>query len=121
MSNAVGMAFAEKYRKSRNVVRFYRDGLLGRALCMNPDESGLILQVPLLIVVENNRYAQTTALEDNFAGSFEGRVRAFDLSYGEVESNDVSVLYPRFEELVSEVRTRMRPCRSGAYLPSRSA
>jgi len=58
----------------------------------------------LLIIVENNRYAQSTPISHNFSGSFKARAEAFDISFGEIETNDVSVLYDRFKTIVSRVR-----------------
>jgi TPP-dependent pyruvate/acetoin dehydrogenase alpha subunit len=66
-------------------------------------------KVPLLIIVENNQYAQTTPIANSLAGSIIKRVLAFDISAGEVESNDVAVLHPRFENLIKKVRSEKRP------------
>lgn len=110
LSNALGMAFAEKYRGTGNiVVAFIGDGTFGEGSVYETMNLASLLQVPLLIVVENNRYAQTTPIQMNLSGSIIGRAQAFDISSSQVESNDVSVLYPIFSDVISKVRENQSP------------
>ena len=105
LPNALGMAFAEKYNNSNAiVVAFIGDGTLGEGSVYETLNLASLLQVPLLIVIENNKYAQTTPIEKNLAGSIVKRVEAFDINATEVESNDVSVLYPLFTNAIKNVR-----------------
>ena len=110
LPNALGMAFAEKYNKTGNiVVAFIGDGTIGEGTVYETMNLASLWQVPLLIVVENNRYAQTTPIEANMAGSIIKRAQAFDLLTDEIESNDVAVLYPLFEKVVNKVRQESVP------------
>jgi len=110
LPNALGMAFAEKYKKTNNiVVAFIGDGTLGEGTVYETMNLASLWQVPLLIVIENNRYAQTTSIEHNLAGSIKGRVEAFDIAFSEVESNDVKVLYPLFDDVIRSVREENVP------------
>jgi len=110
LPNALGMAFAEKYKKTGNiVVAFIGDGTLGEGAVYETLNLASLWKVPLLIVIENNRYAQTTPIEYNLAGSIIDRISAFDIKVGEVESNDISVLYPRFKKITTEVRDNSLP------------
>jgi TPP-dependent pyruvate/acetoin dehydrogenase alpha subunit len=110
LPNALGMAFAEKYRQSGNiVVAFIGDGTLGEGTVYETMNLAALWQVPLLIVIENNRYAQTTAIEQNLAGAIIDRPRAFGLAAGEVESNDVSVLFPMFAKAIHIMRETQQP------------
>jgi len=110
LPNALGMAFSEKYNMTGNiVVAFIGDGTLGEGTVYETLNLASLWSVPLLIVVENNRYAQTTPIEHNLAGSIIDRAKAFDISAGEIESNDVSALYPRFSKIIEKVRTFMVP------------
>ena len=105
LATAVGMALAEKTRQSNAiVVAFIGDGTLGQGTVYEALNMASLFRVPLLIVIENNYYAQTTSIQDNLAGSIEKRATAFDLSYGEISSNDAQELYPRFEKLCDHVR-----------------
>jgi len=110
LPNALGMAFAEKYNHTNNiVVAFIGDGTLGEGTVYETLNLASLWQVPLLIVVENNRIAQTTPIEHNLAGSIIERAKAFNVDTSEIESNDVSVLYPRFEAIINKVRSKCKP------------
>ena len=110
VANALGMAFAEKYTQTGNiVVVFMGDGTWGEGISYEAMNMAAIWSVPLLVVVENNRYAQSTPVELNLAGSIFQRVQAFDIEADEVESNDVAVLYPKFEEAVRFIREKQKP------------
>lgn len=110
LANALGMAVVEKYRETGNiVVAFIGDGTFGEGAVYETLNLASLMQAPILIVVENNMYAQTTPIEQNLAGSIVARAEAFSIESNEIESNDVSVLYPVFHEVISKVRERNSP------------
>lgn len=107
---AAGMAYAEKKKGTGALaVVFVGDGAFGEGVLYEALNMISLWQIPILIVVENNRYAQTTPLALNFAGSFLARARAFDISAGEIESTDVEELHCRFAEVIPSVREQSRP------------
>ena len=102
---AAGMAFAEKLKCSNTiVVIFAGDGAFGEGVLYETLNIISLWELPILIVVENNRYAQSTLIEMNFSGSFVGRIKGFDISVGEIETNDANILYQRFAPIVKKVR-----------------
>lgn len=110
VANSLGMAFAEKYQKTGNiVVVFMGDGTWGEGISYEALNMASLWEVPLLIVVENNRYAQSTPVELNLAGSIIKRVQSFDIKAEEIESNDICMLYPKFEKAVNYVRKKQKP------------
>jgi TPP-dependent pyruvate/acetoin dehydrogenase alpha subunit len=110
LPNALGMAFAEKYKNTGNiVVAFIGDGTLGEGAVYETLNMASLWKVPLLIVVENNQYAQTTSVKNNLAGSIVKRAEAFSIDTGEIESNDASVLYSRFDSIINKVRSKGMP------------
>jgi len=110
LPNALGMAFSEKYLGTNNiVVAFIGDGTLGEGTVYETLNLASLWQVPLLIVVEDNQYAQTTPVQDNLSGSMVDRAKAFDIDTSEIESNDVSILYPRFADIINKVRSECKP------------
>jgi TPP-dependent pyruvate/acetoin dehydrogenase alpha subunit len=110
MPNALGAAFAEKYNNTGNiVVAFIGDGTLGEGAVYETLNMASLWQVPLLVIVENNRYAQTTPIEQNLAGSIVDRAHSFDIKADEIESNNVGELYPRFKNIINNVRTTNSP------------
>ena len=68
-----------------------------------------LLNVPLLLVVENNMYAQSTPIELNLAGSILHRAQSFDIRCDEISSNNFSQLYPIFKDAVKYVRDEKKP------------
>lgn len=107
---ATGMALAEKRKGSGAIaVAFIGDGTLGEGNVYEGANLASLWQAPLLLVVENNRYAQTTPIELALAGDIAARFSAFGLDVMEGESNDVAELYPWCGEAVAQVRTRGRP------------
>ena len=103
---AAGMAYAEKEKGSSAIlVIFIGDGTFGEGVVYETLNLISLWEIPILIVVENNRYAQSTSLDKNFAGSFSGRAGAFNVSVGEIETNDVEEINKRFESLLNKVRT----------------
>jgi len=110
MPNALGMAYAEKYLGTNNVVvAFIGDGTLGEGTVYETLNLAALWEVPLLIVVENNQYAQTTIITDSLSGDIVSRAEAFGIKASEVTSNDVTVLFPLFEEIINEVRENKKP------------
>ena len=87
---AAGMALAEKLKGSGAVtVVFIGDGTLGEGVVYETLNLAALWSVPLLMVVENNRIAQTTPLELALAGSIPARFAAFGIPVTEVDSSDV--------------------------------
>jgi 2-oxoisovalerate dehydrogenase E1 component len=107
---AAGLAFAEKLRRSGNIViSFIGDGTLGEGLTYESFNLASLWRLPILFVVENNRYAQTTPVEANLAGTISGRVAAYGIAVGEVESNDVVTLHDAFALALGHVRRGAGP------------
>jgi len=107
---AAGMAFAQKVKKTNGIVTaLIGDGTMGEGTVYESLNMAALREVPLLIVVENNRYAQTTPIDWNLAGTLIGRAEAFGISCGEIESNDIHELHPRFTGIIDKVRGEKKP------------
>lgn len=118
MPVAVGAALQLKREGGGDLaLAFIGDGTWGQGAVYEALNMAALWQVPLLVVVENNEIAQTTARSDNMASAIEARVTAFGINYvlGTDECaatlrNQVAPLIERVrrnqEPLVIEVRTR---------------
>jgi len=107
---ATGMALAEKQAGTDAIaVAFIVDGTLGEGNVYEAANMARLWEAPLLIVVENNRYAQTTPVQLALSGDMAARFAAFGFAVSEAESNDVSELYPLCAEAIDQVRTECRP------------
>ena len=108
--NAVGMAWAEKMKKTDNVtVVFLGDGTLGQGVVYESLNMAAVFEVPILFVVENNEYAMSTKRSEVFSGTIEGRFHAFHIKCAETDDKDVERLCDSFAEAVSYVRREKKP------------
>ena len=107
---ALGMALAEQQKKTGAiVVLFLGDGAFGEGSVYEAMNMAALWKAPLLMVVENNLYAQTTPIELNMSGSLTGRAAGFGIANGEIETNDAEVLFDRFRGIVENVRSGHGP------------
>src|SRR5205807_2119344 len=75
-----GMAFALKLKGTQNIgALFVGDGTLGEGTLYESLNIISKWSLPVLIVLENNRYAQSTAQEETLAGDICGRAQAFGI------------------------------------------
>ncbi len=102
---ATGMALAEREKRSgRIVLVFLGDGTLGQGVVYESLNLAALWKLPILFVLENNRYAQTTPVEKALAGSMAGRFAAFGIPTWERETSDVLEVRRLAQEAVSYVR-----------------
>lgn len=107
---AVGMAFAEKARRSGRIVfAFMGDGTLGEGVVYESLNMASLWKLPVLFVLENNRYAQSTPIHLHLAGDISARFHAFDIPAEELEATDVLDIYAKAEKLVANVRAGDHP------------
>ena len=101
----VGMALAEKKKKSNSiVVAFIGDGTWGQGVVYESLNIASLWEVPLLIVCEDNGYAQSTEKKINTAGLLKNRPKAFGLKCDEIDSLDVEKFSSHMASVVMEVR-----------------
>jgi TPP-dependent pyruvate/acetoin dehydrogenase alpha subunit len=87
---ATGMALAEKACQTGKIVLvFIGDGTLGEGVLYESLNMAALWKLPILIVLEDNRYAQTTPVEKGVAGAMAGRFSAFNIPVWEKETSDV--------------------------------
>jgi TPP-dependent pyruvate/acetoin dehydrogenase alpha subunit len=107
---ATGMALAEKASGSRNIVSaFLGDGTLGEGVVYESLNIASLWSLPILFVVENNRYAQTTPISLAMAGSIPARFSAFGIDTWERDTSDVKEVAQAAGEAIKFVRESIRP------------
>lgn len=90
---AAGIALAAQLDgASRVSVVFIGDGTLGEGLLYETLNVAALWRLPLLVVCEDNRWAQSTPVAVNLAGSMAGRFTAFGIPVREIDSTDVMEL-----------------------------
>jgi TPP-dependent pyruvate/acetoin dehydrogenase alpha subunit len=107
---ATGTAYAEKIQKTGKVaIVFVGDGTLGEGVLYESLNIASLWQVPILFVLENNRYAQTTPIELAVSGSLAGRFAAFNIKTWELDSTDVLEICPQAAQALQYVRAECQP------------
>ncbi len=107
---ATGMALAEKVRHSAQIALvFLGDGTLGEGAVYESLNLAALWKLPILYVVENNRYAQTTPIELGVAGSIADRFKAFGIPTWERETFDVLEVQAAAREAIQHVRGAIAP------------
>ena len=107
---ATGMALAEKMLRTGAIATvFMGDGTLGEGLVYEAFNLASLWSAPILFVIENNRWSQSTPVEKQLAGSMLARGQAFGIESGEVDSTDAEELYDYFDPIIKKVRQEQRP------------
>lgn len=107
---ATGMALAERERGAGGVVTvFIGDGTLGQGAVYESLNMAGLWGLPLLVVVENNLYAQTTPVRLAVAGSIPGRAEAFGVAAAHLATTDVEEVHAAAGTAVAHVRDTGRP------------
>jgi acetoin:2,6-dichlorophenolindophenol oxidoreductase subunit alpha len=107
---AVGMALHFKRAgQGRMAMAYIGDGTWGEGAVYEALNLAALWQVPLLVVVENNGIAQTTATRAQLAGTIEGRARAFGVDYQRITTTDVEQIRIELAPRLDQVRRQHRP------------
>jgi TPP-dependent pyruvate/acetoin dehydrogenase alpha subunit len=108
---AAGIAMSYELSRSAAISAvFIGDGTLGEGLVYESLNLVSLWRLPLLIVVEDNGWAQSTPSHLNLAGSMSGRFEAFGVAVREIDSTDVLEIAGVAEDAVSYVREQRAPC-----------
>ncbi len=107
---SVGMALAEKSTGRDSITTvFLGDGTFGEGVIYEAFNMASLWSAPVLFVVENNQWAQSTPVEKELAGDMVARAQSFDIEAGSITSTDAEELYDHFQPLVHKVRNTGRP------------
>jgi TPP-dependent pyruvate/acetoin dehydrogenase alpha subunit len=107
---ATGMALAEKVRSSGKITLvFIGDGTLGEGVLYESLNIAALWRLPILFVLEDNGYAQTTPVENGVAGSMAERFSAFGIPVWEHNTTDVLEICSAAQAAVRYVRSEVKP------------
>jgi TPP-dependent pyruvate/acetoin dehydrogenase alpha subunit len=99
------MAHAEKALGTGKIVfAFMGDGTLGEGVVYESLNMASLWRLPVLFILENNRYAQTTPIKLHMAGRIVGRFEAFGISTNEMDTVDVLEIQAKARDAVEVVR-----------------
>jgi len=88
---ACGVAYHVKQKRDGRLVLFHMgDGTWGEGSVYEALNIAALWTLPLVVAVENNHISQSTRVEDQMAGTIEGRVKGFGIAYQKITSSDIS-------------------------------
>lgn len=107
---AAGIAMAQKLRKTGAIaVVFIGDGTLGEGVVYETFNIASKWALPLLIVLENNQYSQSTAQMETLAGAIEARAAAFGIETSRGNTWNPAELMVKAAECARAVRDGGNP------------
>lgn len=107
---ASGVALSQKLSKTNQItVVFIGDGTLGEGVVYESFNIASKWELPLLIVIENNKIAQSTNVGTTMAGSMKKRAEAFDIKYEESNTWDIIDLREKSKNVIDYVRNEKKP------------
>lgn len=103
---AAGMALACRQRgEARVVVTFFGDGATSTGAWHEGVNFAAVFRLPVVLVLENNRYAYTTPLDRQTAArSFVDKAPGYGIPGVSVDGNDVLAVFQATREAVSRAR-----------------
>jgi TPP-dependent pyruvate/acetoin dehydrogenase alpha subunit len=108
--NAVGAALAAKMLGSGAIaVAFLGDGTMGQGVVYESLNVASLWSLPVLFVLEDNGYAQTTPKHLAHAGELTNRAKAFNVDVRAVVADDVFAVNAAAVEAAGQVRETQRP------------
>lgn len=108
---AAGVALGRKSDPSNPIsVAFIGDGTLGQGVLWETLNIAACWSLPLLIVLEDNGYAQSTSKSETFSGDMEKRIAGFGVQYFSTHSNDIVDINRKIESAVKITREKRSPC-----------
>ncbi|QCP50853.1 pyruvate dehydrogenase [Trinickia violacea] len=107
---AAGLALGHKLRQHQNIsVVFIGDGTLGEGVVYETFNIASKWELPLLIVLEDNKYSQSTSQEETLAGTIEGRAASFGIETIKANTWEPKELHTVAGNVIKNIRADSRP------------
>ena len=105
-SLGLGLAFAQRYRETRNVVlAYFGDGAANQGQVAESFNMAALWKLPILFVIENNQYAMGTSITRSSAQThLSKRGESFGIPGREVDGMDVLTVKAAADEAVAHAR-----------------
>jgi 2-oxoisovalerate dehydrogenase E1 component len=109
---ATGAAFAEKFKKTSNVVVcFFGDGAINQGAFHEACNLAGLWKLPVIFFLENNEYAVGTSIKNACAVSdLSVRAASYGMKGYVVEGHDIIAIYQLMKEVTDSIRRDNNPC-----------
>jgi pyruvate dehydrogenase E1 component alpha subunit len=108
---AVGLAWAMKIQKSKQVVLcFFGDAAINQGQCHEAMNMAAIWSLPVLFLIENNRYGMGTEIYRMRATkNLLDQAKAYNMESHHINARSVEDVYPQIKKIIQTVRKKPRP------------
>lgn len=107
---AVGAALQlKREQKTGIVICILGDGGFNEGYVQEAFNLAAVWNVPILFIMENNKYAMSTRSSDFTAGTIQERIQSYHIVYKAVDTVDIDMFYTVLHQGVEYVRTRQEP------------
>ena len=106
-----GMAFAMKYRgqNDRAVMTFFGDGASDSGAMFESFNMAALWKLPVIYIIENNKYSMGTAQERHSAGDLYKRGEPFGIPGAQVDGMDVFAVYEAMSKALKHAKSGKGP------------
>ena len=107
---AAGSALAQKIKKNKNLSLVYiGDGAMGEGIIYETLNMISLYKLPIIIILENNKYAQSTPIENNFAGNMKSRFESFGIKSYNLEDRNLIFNLKKIKNVFKLTREKHKP------------
>jgi TPP-dependent pyruvate/acetoin dehydrogenase alpha subunit len=107
---ATGIAMAEKVRRKGKIVFcFMGDGTLGEGVVYESLNMASLWALPIVFILENNRYAQSTPIQLHLSGDIAARFEAFHIPTEAIDTTDVREVDAAARPITERIRDGQGP------------
>jgi pyruvate dehydrogenase E1 component alpha subunit len=109
---ASGVAFAQKYRKEKGItVCYFGDGASEEGVVYESMNFSSLFRLPLLMVIENNRYSTSSRLEFRRGQKYDSSLiaKGLDINYFRANGNDFFSVFYQARASIEAIKTTNKP------------
>lgn len=108
---SAGIALSLKHQNIKNgiVHIFLGDGVFGQGVLYETLNFASLKKLKCFFIVENNKIAQTTKIEDNLAGSINQRFNSFGIDSAEINVLDSLNFFLEIKKIKQEIHKKEKP------------
>lgn len=106
---SAGSGLSNKIRNKQNIsLSYIGDGAFGEGVVYETLNLLSLNNIPHITVIENNRYAQSTSIKDNLAGSIIKRIESFDIQTFAYKDYELILNFDKIKRIIDNIRKK--PC-----------
>lgn len=109
---ASGVAFAQKYKKEKGItVCYFGDGASEEGVVYESMNFSSLFQLPLLMVIENNRYSTSSRIEYRRGRKHDSSLiaKGLDVNYFRADGNDFFSVFKQASAAIESIKTSGKP------------